>query len=497
VLTASCATPRGIPFGVVFGIQHRQDINVAELPPGYRGISDEDQKKAKIFFDRGKTVSDTGNYDYAIEMYLQGLNIDPDSVEAHQGLREISLKRKASGGGALGMMARAGIKTNTKDDKQNMLGFEKLLAFDPPNLDYMIGLMQNAQRAGYYDTVMWIGPILLRANVESKKPDAKKFLVLKDAYKEIQQYSRAAEACKYALQIIGDNMDLMTELKDLGALDTMDKGGYSKGGDFRSTMRNREQQQDQLERDRDVVSEDAMTKAIREAEAEYKADPNEAGKVMKYAEALLRTEDMENENKAMEVLQAAYDRTQRFNFRQRIGKAQMDQYRRMERSMRQQLAKAPNDPQLRADYEQFVTDQREFELKEFTLWSEQYPTDLTLKYEMAARLFALKRYDEAIPLFQASRMDPKKKTASTIALGRSFLEAGFVDEAIETLQVIVDEYPGKGDDESKLMYYWQGRAYEQKGTNDMALKRYSQVAQWEFTYRDVQQRIKKLRAAGK
>ena len=217
---------------------------------------------------------------------------------------------------------------------------------------------------------------------------------------------------------------------------------------------------------------------------------------MKYADALFRTEDMENENLAIDVLQKAYDRTQRFAFRQRIGKAQMDQMRRMERSLRQQLQQAPNDPQLRADYEQFATEQREFELKEFTLWSEQYPTDLTLKYEMAARLFALKRYDEAIPLFQASRLDPKKKTESTIALGRSFLEAGFVDEAIETLQVIVDEYANKGDDASKLMYYWQGRAYEQKNQNDMALKRYSQVAQWEFTYRDVQQRIKKLRAAG-
>lgn len=469
---------------------------MAELPPGYRDIPEEDQKKAKIFFDRGKTVSDTGNFDYAIEMYLQGLNVDPDSTDAHQALREISLKRKASGGGALGMMARAGVKTNTKDDKQNMLGFEKLLAFDPPNLDYMVGLMQNAQRAGFYNTVLWVGPILLRANADSKRPDAKKFLILKDAYKDIQHYKRAVEACQYALQIIGDDMDLMTEVKNLGALDTMYSAKYAEGGDFRSTMRNREQQESLLERERDVVSEDAMSKAIREAEAEFKADPNEAGKVMKYAEALLRTEDPENENLAMEVLQKAYDRTQRFGFRQRMGKAQMDQMRRMERSLRQQLQQAPNDPQLRADYEQFAIEQRELELKEYTLWSEQYPTDLTLKYEMAARLFALKRYDEAIPLFQSSRQDPKKKTESTIALGRSFLEAGFVEEAIETLQVIVDEYVNKGDDASKLMYYWQGRAYEQKGQNDMALKRYSQVAQWEFTYRDVQQRIKKLRSAG-
>ena len=37
----------------------------------------------------------TGNFDYAIEMYLNGLGIDPENKDAHQALREIALKRKA------------------------------------------------------------------------------------------------------------------------------------------------------------------------------------------------------------------------------------------------------------------------------------------------------------------------------------------------------------------------------------------------------------------
>ena len=57
---------------------------MADLPPGYRDISPEDQKKAQVFFDRGKTVADSGQYEYAIEMFLQGLAIDPDSRDAHQ-----------------------------------------------------------------------------------------------------------------------------------------------------------------------------------------------------------------------------------------------------------------------------------------------------------------------------------------------------------------------------------------------------------------------------
>ena len=53
----------------------------------------------------------------------------------------------------------------------------------------------------------------------------------------------------------------------------------------------------------------------------------------------------------------------------------------------------------------------------------------------------------------------------------------------------------KGDEKSIDMNYWYGRALEAKGDAASAIKAYSQVAQMNFNYRDVQVRIKKLRAA--
>jgi tetratricopeptide (TPR) repeat protein len=177
-----------------------------------------------------------------------------------------------------------------------------------------------------------------------------------------------------------------------------------------------------------------------------------------------------------------------------VGKIQIAQMLRSERTFKKAIQANPEDSQARRDYEAFKKEQLEFELGEYTLWAENYPTDLTLRYAMALRLFALKRYDEAIPVFQHARQDPKVKVDASIALGQSFLEAGYLEEAIETLQAVIDEYQLKGDDRSKQMYYWQARALEQKGNIDLAIKRYSQVAQWEFTYKDVQTRIKQLRS---
>jgi len=108
----------------------------------------------------------------------------------------------------------------------------------------------------------------------------------------------------------------------------------------------------------------------------------------------------------------------------------------------------------------------------------------------------LGRYDEAIPIFQNARQDPKYKIEASNLLGRAFMEAGFPDEAVDTLREATDAYQVKGDAKSIEMTYWYARALENKGDNATAIKQYSQVAQWNFNYRDVQVRIKALRSGG-
>ena len=60
---------------------------------------------------------------------------------------------------------------------------------------------------------------------------------------------------------------------------------------------------------------------------------------------------------------------------------------------------------------------------------------------------------------------------------------------------VIDEYPGRGDEKSKEMTYFYGRAVKAEGEIPTALKQYSLVAQMEFKYKDVQERIKRLRSA--
>jgi tetratricopeptide (TPR) repeat protein len=235
---------------------------------------------------------------------------------------------------------------------------------------------------------------------------------------------------------------------------------------------------------------------IAAAEKEWQADPNEPSKLMKLVELLTKTELPDMENRAIELLENQYEKSKLFRFRQAIGRIKLTQLARMERSLRGEVAQSPQDEGIKDEYRKFLKDRAQQELDEYSLWSENYPTDLGLKYQIAVRLFQLGRHDEAIPMFQTARSDPKYRTEATIALGSSFLNAGFVDEAVDTFKALIDDYQLRGDQKSVDMYYMYGRSLEQKGEKAAAIKAYSQVAQWNFNYRDVQARIKKLRAEG-
>ena len=462
--------------------------------PEYREIPEADRKKAKRFFEQGATVANTGQFDYAIEMYLSGIAIDPDAVEAHMALRDIAMKRKATGGKGLGMLEKVKIGRPGKDDKQNLINQEKLLSYEPGSTDAMVGVLQNALRGGYFKTVLWVGPILQAANKDSPKPEFKKFIILKDAYLALKRYTLAADACQYARLLKPEDMDLQNEFRHIAALDTMNKGKYDQGGSFTTSQKDKEGQDQRGRVDADIRTADALAPIIAAAKKEYLAEPTETGKINKYVDALVKTEDIEQENVAIGVLQQAFDRTRQFRFRLRIGEINIKQMIRTERTLRAGVNANPQDAEAVQSYKQFVQEKLQLELAEYQLAMENYPTTAEYKLQVAMRLVQLRRFDEAIPVLQTLRTDPKWRHDAGRLLGESFLQAGFPDEAVDTLATTLSDYPVKGDAKATDMTYLYGRALEQKGEKAAAVKAYSQVAQANFTFRDVQQRIKKLRA---
>ena len=460
---------------------------------GYHQIPEEDRKKAQVFFDRGRSVAGTGNFEYAIEMFLQGLRLDPDSQEAHKELRDISLRRKAAGGKSLGFLESLKLKRSAKEELDHMLAAEKLLAYDPGNCDHMLSVGQHALKAGFYDTVLFMGPVLLRGNADSPKPDFNKFIQLRDLYKSLHRWQLASEAAQAAYRLRPEDLDLPKEIKDLSALDTVQVAGYDKKGSFRDQVRDMKSQIGLLNSEKEVNDVDILNQQIAEARKELAADPNEGGKLTKLVDLLVRLDNVPAEEEAIKLLEGFYDKTKQFRYKKRVGEIRMNQLKREEKEKRRAVEADPQNAELIAEYQQFLKDRAEYELAEYALWAEAYPTDMSNRFEMGRRQYSLQRFDEAISSFQAARNDPKFRVDAMSLLGKTFLAHNFLEEADETFAALIRDFPQRDGPRFKDMYYWRGRILEQKGDVNEAIKHYSTVFQQDSSYLDVSARMKRLR----
>ena len=468
--------------------------SAASAPPESYASSVESKSKAQKFFERAAKVEDAGQHDYAIEMYLQGLKLAPDDIEAHTALRKVALTRKATGGKGLGMLAGSKLKRQNKEPAENFLNARKLLAHDPGNVGYMELFAKAAAKIRLNDVVTWIGPMLYRALLEQPKQDADAFIRLKDVYKSVGEYKLAADALSQAGALRPDEGGIQHELRELAAQSTMQEGRYDKG-DFRQSVRNADAQKELQEKDSDIQTTDALQGPLERARAEYQAEPEVTGKIMKLVETLVKTRELKYENEALDILDKAYAGTKNARWRLVGNEIKIKQFARGEKMLHQVAEADPDDADAKKELVEFRKEKAEMELEHFKEAAKAYPTENKYKYEQAKRLFELGKYPEAIPLLQQSQNDAKVRDDSRLLLGRAFLLADFPDEAADTLKGVIDSYHGDADDRAKNIYYWYARACEAKKDVEEALKSYSQIAQWDFAYRDVQGRIKTLRAS--
>ena len=127
---------------------------------------------------------------------------------------------------------------------------------------------------------------------------------------------------------------------------------------------------------------------------------------------------------------------------------------------------------------------------------DRYPTDNRIKFEFAVRCFTARKYDEAIPLFQAARIDPKNRIACGLYLGRCFYRKDYHSQAISAFNEAIDHYDVDDDSLAKDLRYWLARAYEADGKIDDARNAYGNILQLDYNYRDVRGRLDGLESAG-
>ena len=199
--------------------------------------------KANAFFERARKVAETNNFDYAVDMYLEGLRCAPDALEeGHIPLCELGMQRRGEGGKRPSMVERVKLLRG-RTPLERMLNAESLFAKDPCHLPYAEAMLKAAVAGGYKKTASWIANFVFQTNNAAKKPSFQTYILLKDSYIAIGQFDRAIAACQCAIRLKPKDGELADEYKNLSAELAVARGKYDREGDFRESIKDREEQE--------------------------------------------------------------------------------------------------------------------------------------------------------------------------------------------------------------------------------------------------------------
>ena len=135
------------------------------------------------------------------------------------------------------------------------------------------------------------------------------------------------------------------------------------------------------------------------------------------------------------------------------------------------------------------------EIEIYSARSVRYPENINWKYELAVRLKAAGNHAEAIRHFQDVLQDARRKGAVSLELGECFQKIRQYPLAMRSYQTAVESLTDRELDLRKRALYRAGVLATGLDDPDSARKYLSTLAELDFGYRDVAQRLDKLTPA--
>ncbi len=465
-------------------------------------------EKATKFFERARTVEDTGQYQYAIRLWLDGLKWDPGSMVGLQGFFAAVPKFLNDPSSKKGIDKDTVRSVSGKSDVDRFLLAILEWALKPNEAPLAVRAFEACAKLGLAEPAVWIGERAFATALRQSKPRKDHIIKCMESFQAVGAYDKAIIAAEQAYKLDPTDSQLGAHIRTLAAQATMNRGGYEKTGEaggFRQNIRDADKQRLLEESDRIVKTEETIDRLLAAAKEEYLRRPTDLPTIDKLGKLLLERGRPQDEERAHKLFMDAFASTKQFRFREQAGDIRIRQARRRVNDLAQMLERAPEAEKERV--ERMLAHEQEtllnLELEEYRLRVEAYPTDLARKFELGKRYFTAGRYNEAVELFQESQQDPKNRAVSLLYLGQSFLKINWNDEAVETFRrgiEVKDMAPEMGLE----MRYWLMVALEQKGIESRELacveeadKIASSIAVQSITFKDIRTRrdaIKKLLA---
>jgi hypothetical protein len=482
---------------------------------GDQGTGGRDERKAQKFFAHAKTLAETANYDYAIECFVNGLRHDPTNIFQHEALREVAKKRRVAGGKPAGALER--MKFTGKDPVEKMtLVAERLWSMKPLDADLLVEFMtkvaaahQPEQGLSMHDVIEWSASLILKERTFEKPATLNHYITVTDILFGMGQFTQATEACRIALGMDKNNPVLHQRLKDIGTEDALQKSRQLAAENTRAIKDADKQKENYLDAQISLTEQQAE-QHILNTKKNWDAAPDDVDLMRKYVAALQKRETDKHDELAAAVLKEAFEKTTQYRFKQELGDLRIKGYDRKARELKKAFDANPTSAELKKALQDHLRAKLLFEVGEFAERVQNIPTDRAMKYEYARRLLDTGKIEEAIPLLQTAKSDPRIATKANQSLGRAFMKQTWFDLAITAFDEGLKAHTAPNDPTALELHYslMDAKAKLAVRNNDIqplieAQKHASFIMQNNIGYKDTRGRldemvklIEKIKAGG-
>jgi tetratricopeptide (TPR) repeat protein len=449
--------------------------------------------QAQGFYQKALAAAEGKNLDYAIEMFIQCLNVEPNFTKARQYLRGLQMKKNESAGGFRRALTGAKITplltkarmAVQKNPAEAMTLAEQALTEDPKSSQALMILAEAAEVAKFPETVVQTLETYSRLNPK----DSKTLHWLARSYKASGQHAQARDTYERLIKVNPNDFEAQQGAKDSTADGAMAGGGWEEQGtSFREKLKDKDESVALEQSSRMVRAEDMVDNLIKEKLAALANEPENPAIQRELGKLYVQKD---NYDEALRYLEALFSREGGSDpsLEREIADTKLKRLEWQINSKKKQVGTNPaNAAALQNEITTLQSDLDKFKLSEAERLVERYPNDLMYRFELGVLHMKAGNIDGAIEQFQKSRGQPQRRVPSLNYLGQCFQQMGLHDVAADQYVEAIKELPTM-DGQKKELIYNLGCAYEAMGDQEKATGEFKKIFSVDIGYRDVKDKI--------
>lgn len=466
-------------------------ITEADLPPNLRSL-----------VQKADAALQVQNVSYAVQLLLPVVKAEPNFLEGRKKLRkaEAAAKKTATkkffslGGGGLSLM-----KVQSKVKKEPLAAIadlEDALQEDPYNPQANNLLFEAALAVDMVETASFA----LETIKEGHPTDTKNMHKLAQHYLSIKEPEKAADVYQAILKVDNSDGEARKGVTNANARASIERQGWGKSQGIADLLRNKDQAKSLEDDSRKGMTKEQIDARLAEWGQKYNEDPQNLSVAKRIADLYDQKEDYAS---ALQWYEYAYSLSN--------GDASLDAKVHHLRDRLDDLHLAEVKAAIEADPNAPDIEQKRAELEQLTQARiakqvatsrervDRNPTDLQLRFDYGAALFAAGQLSEAIQELQKAKANPNMRSKAMLMLARCYSQRGIDDLAIRQLAECANEVIAM-DSMKKEVLYFKGEVHEKlagkAATPEDAAKQksealdcFKQIYEVDYGYRDVAQRV--------